>query len=77
MSDYSKFFELFEKVESWDDLPVGTNLIIWDGCGYQIACFDIDVDFGQVYSPDGLDMPLAYFELPCCDESMDVLGDGE
>lgn len=72
----SSFFNLFTKIESYEDCPTGIDILCWDGCDYFTEYVDYDVDRGVSYPANGQEF-IAYFELPSQVESMDSLGDGE
>ena len=71
-----EFFTLFTKIETYEDCPIGADMLCWDGCDYFTEYVDVNVDTGGCYPANGRDF-IAFIELPCQDESMDVLGGGD
>ena len=70
------FFKIFTKIDSYEDCPVGVNLLVWDGCDYHFDYVDVDVDTGVHYAANGTEF-CAYYELPDQSESIENLGSGE
>ncbi len=70
------FLAMFESIEAAEDCPVGTELLLWDGCDFHIDYVETDVDTGCCYFANG-GSGIAYIELPDQPRAMAILGDGE
>ena len=71
-----KFLELFTKIDSAEDCPLGVDLLLWDGCDFSIDYADVEPDTGCYYFANGTE-GIAYFEIPSQVECALALGDGE
>jgi hypothetical protein len=70
------FLSMFTDIDSAEDCPYGTDLLLWDGCDFNIDYVDVDVDTGTSYFANG-SQAIAYLELPQQELTAALLGDGE
>lgn len=71
-----ELLSLFIKVESYEDCPIDTDLLCWDGCEFYVDYVTKGIETGNCY-PANMGDFISYIELPCQDEASLILGNGE
>lgn len=72
----SLFLSSFTIIDTYEDCPVDCDLIVWDGCDFSIEYVSYCSDTGSYYPANGFSF-IAFYELPCQDEAVAALGEGE
>lgn len=57
----------FIKIDTYEDCPVGEELLVWTGDAFEVEYMEYDSDTGCCYPANGVEF-VAYFkyELPKC-----------
>lgn len=54
---------MMTKIETYEDCPVGENLLVWDGCSFDIELVDVCPEEGYYYPVNNIEFSY-FFELP-------------